>query len=144
VKAVDTNVLVYAEIAGSPFHAKAREVLATLAEGAAPWAIPWPCIYEFLRVVTHPRIYHPPMPIDVARADVDAILRSPSLLLLSETERHREILDQTLDESGAKGNLLYDAHIVALCKEHGVSELITADRDFARFRGLRTTNPFVD
>ena len=62
MRAVDTNVLIYAEILSSPFHAQAREILDELAEGQIPWAVPWPCVYEFLRVVTHPRVFDPPVP----------------------------------------------------------------------------------
>ena len=61
MRALDTNVLVQAEVVGSPFHSVARTLLVQLAEGPAPWAIPWPCVYEFLRVMTHPRVFHPPM-----------------------------------------------------------------------------------
>ncbi|HEY5998765.1 MAG TPA: TA system VapC family ribonuclease toxin [bacterium] len=140
--AVDTNVLVFAEIAGSPKHARAREVLTSLAEGVTPWALPWPCVYEFLRVVTHPRVFSPPVPLARALEDVGHILASPSLVLLRETERHPEIMRQVIAESGAAGNLLHDAHIAALCREHGVGEIITGDRDFSRFSGLSVTDPF--
>lgn len=143
MRAVDTNVLVYAEIKNSAHHDRAREVLSDLAEGAAPWAIPWPCIYEFLRVVTHSRIYHPPVPLDRAIADLRRILASPSLVLLSETERHTEIFLDVLEDSGTTGNLIHDAHLAALCLEHGVSELVTGDRDFLRFSDLRVLNPFA-
>lgn len=143
MQAVDTNVLVYAEIASSRYHREARGILERLAQGAAPWAIAWPCIYEFLRVVTHPRVYHPPVPLGVALADLRAITASPSLVLLSETSRHTVLMEDILKASGATGNLIHDAHITALCVEHGVSELITGDRDFARFQGLRILNPFA-
>jgi len=106
-----------------------------------PWAIPWPCIYEFLRVVTHPRVFSPPVPMDVALHDLDQILTSPTLVVLSETERHAEILETVLKEAGVTGNLVHDAHIATLCIEHGIAELITGDRDFARFR-IRVVNPF--
>ena len=143
MRAVDTNVLVFAEIKKSDHHDRAIEVLSELAEGSAPWAIPWPCIYEFLRVVTHSRVYHPAVPLARATADLRRILESPSLLLLSETERHTEILMQVLEASGTTGNLIHDAHIAALCLEHGVSELVTGDRDFLRFSDLRVSNPFA-
>jgi toxin-antitoxin system PIN domain toxin len=142
VRAVDTNVLIYAEIVGSRHHAVASGLLRQLAEDAAPWAIPWPCVYEFLRVVTHPRVYHPPVPLPVALGDLRSILASPSLVLLSETSRHAEILAGVLEASGAAGNLVHDAHIAALCLEHGVSELLTGDRDFSRFASLRVHHPF--
>ena len=143
MRAVDTNVLVYAEITSSAHHRTARDLLASLAEGAAPWALPWPCAYEFLRVVSHPRIFHPPVPMSVAVTDLRALMTSPSLVLLRETELHRHIMEEVLEESGAAGNLVHDAHIAALCIEHGVSELLTGDRDFDRFGRLRVTNPFA-
>lgn len=143
MRALDTNVLVHAEIVTSPFHARAERLLRDLAEGPAPWAIPWPCVYEFLRVVTHPRVYHPPMPIAAALGDLRAILGSPSLVLLAETPRHYDIMVSLVGASGVTGNLLHDAHIAALCLEHGVSELLTGDRDFARFPDVHAVNPFA-
>ncbi len=142
MQAIDTNVLIYAEITSSQYHRQARQVLTQLAEGAAPWALPWPCVYEFLRVVTHPRVFHPPVPLEVALTDLRAITESPSLLLLSETERHTELMTSIVKEAGVSGNLIHDAHIAALCIEHGVTELISADRDFLRFKPLKITNPF--
>jgi toxin-antitoxin system PIN domain toxin len=141
VKAVDTNVLVYAEIISSSHHRTARRLLTDLAEGSAPWAIPWPCVYEFLRVVTHPRVFSPPVPVAVALHDVEQILSSPTLVLLSETERHAEVMSALIGDSAVTGNLIHDAHIAALCVEHGISELVTGDRDFSRFP-VRVTNPF--
>lgn len=143
MRAVDTNVLVYAETQGVPHHVRALEILTELAQGAATWAIPWPCIYELLRVITHPRAFRGPIPTDTALRDLKTILSSPSLMLLSETALHATLLDQVVRQSGATGNLVYDAHIVALCLEHGVTELITGDRDFARFGRLKIFNPFT-
>lgn len=141
MKAVDTNVLVYSEIVSSTHHRKARRLLTELAEGQVPWAIPWPCVYEFLRVVTHPRVFSPPVPLAIALHDLDQILASPTLVLLSETERHSDVMTTVVRESGVTGNLVHDAHIAALCIEHGVSELLTGDRDFSRLP-VRVTNPF--
>ncbi len=143
MQAIDTNILIYAEVESSPHHGAAIEILRQLAEGALPWAIPWPCLYEFLRVVTHPRVFHPPVPLKVALEDLKQILASPSLSLLSETGRHTSLLEQVLRHSAATGNLVHDAHIAALCLEHGVSEIITGDRDLTRFEGLKVVNPFA-
>ena len=143
MKAIDTNVLVYAEIVSSPHHNKARRLVTELAEGALPWAIPWPCLYEFLRVVTHPRVFHPPAPLQLVLSDLKAILASPALVLLSETPRHFEVMEAVIKTSGVTGNLIHDAHIAALCLEHGVTELLTGDRDFAHFPGLNISNPFA-
>ena len=143
MQAVDTNILIHAEVESSPRHRPALDILRRLAEGTLPWAIPWPCIYEFLRVVTHPRVFHPPVPLKVALEDLQQVLASPSLLLLAETGRHASVLEQVLRQAGASGNLIHDAHLVALCLEHGVSELITGDRDLSRFEGLKIINPFA-
>lgn len=143
MQAIDTNVLVYAEIRTSAHHEKAATLLRQLAEGPIPWAIPWPCVYEFLRVITHPRVYHPPVPLSTALADLRRILSAPMLVLLQETEGHADIMMRLVSESGASGNLIHDAHIAALCLEHGISEFLTGDRDFSRFPSLTVRNPFA-
>lgn len=142
MRVVDTNVLVYAEIRSSPYHEVARRLLGELSEEPLPWGVPWPCVYEFLRIVTHPRVYHPPVPLDLALEELGRILDSPSLVLLHETSSHPEIMTMVLRSPGVTGNLVRDAHIAALCLEHGVTELITGDRDFFRFHGLTIRNPF--
>lgn len=142
--AVDTNLLVYALDRPSPFHARALAALRRLAEGAEPWAVPWPCVYEFLRVATHPQIFRPPLPAVVAVQALQRLLAAPTLHLLAETSRHAEVLSATMQQSGCTGNLVHDAHIWALCLEHGVTELWSGDRDFHRFRGLKLHNPFAD
>lgn len=141
MRAIDTNVLVYAAIVSSTHHPAARLLLTELAEGPVPWAIPWPCVYEFLRVITHPRVFSPPVPLEVALDDLSRILASPTLVMLSETDRHAEVMQRVMSQSGVTGNLVHDAHIAALCIEHGVSELLTGDRDFSRFP-LAVVNPF--
>jgi toxin-antitoxin system PIN domain toxin len=142
MRAVDTNVLVFAQIDSAAEHDVARELLTQLAEDPTPWAIPWPCVYEFLRVVTHPRVFNPPVPMARAMATVRTLLASPTLVMLGESPRHLETMERVLNDSAATGNLVHDAHIAALCIENGVSELFTGDRDFARFPEVRVTNPF--
>lgn len=142
MRALDTNVLVYAEVRTTEHHEKARRVLRDHAEGSRPWALPWPCAYEFLRVVTHPKIFDPQVPVDRALADLERILDSPSLVLLSESPRHRALMAELVTETEVTGNLLHDAHIATLCLEHGVRELVTGDRDFRRFPGLEVVDPF--
>ncbi len=142
MRAIDTNLLIFAEISTSRHHARAKAILTELAEGGRSWAIPWPCVYEFLRVVTHPRVFHPPVPLERALSDLEAILGSPSLRLLQETPRHTEVMKEVLRTGRATGNLIHDAHIAALCIEHGVSELLTGDRDFERFEGLSVVDPY--
>jgi hypothetical protein len=140
---VDTNVLVYSHRGDSPWHAAATRVVRELAEGSAAWAIPWPCIHEFLAIVTHPRIFNPPTPLDRAIDQVDAWLASPSLVLLAEEGGYWEELQAVVSPAQAIGPLVHDARVAALCRVHGVRELWTADRDFGRFPGLSTRNPLV-
>ncbi len=142
--AVDTNILVYAHRADSAWHAAADARLRALAEGNAAWAIPWPCIHEFIAVVTHARIYVPPTPIDKALDQIDAWLESPGIVLLSESESHWERLREMLLAGRVAGPLVHDARIAALCKQHGVAQLWSADRDFSRLAGIRVSNPLVD
>ena len=140
--ALDTNILVYARRHESPHHVAARKLLFELAEGEQPWALPWPCIYEFLRVVTHPRVFDPPTRLDSALEDLESLLDSPSLILLGQGPGHPQHLRRAVEGGQATGNLVHDAHIAALVSEHGVRELWTTDKDFTRFRGLTVRNPF--
>lgn len=141
--AVDTNILVYAHRRDSPFHAAARERVAELAEGRAAWALPWPCVHEFVGIVTHPRIYNKPTPLARALEQVDAWLESPIALLLAESGAHWATLKPLLLASRVAGAQVHDARIAALCLQHGVRELWTVDRDFGRFQPLRVRNPLV-
>lgn len=143
MKAVDATILLHALHRRSPHHDVARQLLAALAQGRAPWALPWPCVYECLRLVTSARVFQPPMPPAAARRDLQALLASPSLVLLSEGDRHAEVLDGLLATSGATGALVDAARVAALCREHGVSQLFSADLDLLRFAGLAVTNPFL-
>jgi len=142
--AVDANILVYAHRGESAWHEPAASVMRQLAEGRSSWAVPWPCVHEFLAIVTHPRIYAPPSTMAQAMDQVEAWLESPSLVMLTEGEAHWETLRRTLVSSKLVGPQVHDARVAALCLQHGVTELWTADRDFARIANLRTRNPLVD
>ncbi len=141
--AVDTNILVYAHRAEPPFHTVAMACISRLASAPVPWAIPWPCVYEFLAVVTHPRIFVEPTPMGLALEQVEAWLASPGVLLLSEMDRQFPITKTVLLESHLRGPAVHDAKVAALCLAHGVDELWTADRDYGRFPALKTRNPLL-
>jgi toxin-antitoxin system PIN domain toxin len=141
--AVDSNLLVYAHREDSQWHEAADSCILDLAETNTPWAIPWPCIHEFLAIVTHPRIYAPPTPLGKAIDQVEAWLESPSVVLLSESEDYWPQLRAILETGKVSGPQVHDARVMALCRQHGVSELWTADRDFGRFPGLSVRNPLV-
>lgn len=141
--AVDTNLLVYAHREDSAWHSAALRQLTTLAESRAGWAIPWPCVHEFLAIVTHPRIYSPPTPLAKAIDQVEAWLESPHLTMLGESAKYWETLRPALEVGRIAGGAVHDARIAALCLEHGVNELWSADRDFSRFPQLTVRNPLV-
>ncbi len=141
--ALDTNVLVHARREESGHHATALRIVTKLAGGTELWAIPWPCVYEYVRVVTHPRIFSPPSDLDSVLVALESLLSSPSLHLLGEGPSHFSSLKGAVAGGRATGNLAHDAHIAALALEHGVTELWTADRDFTRFPGLNVRNPFL-
>ncbi|EKD50509.1 MAG: PilT protein [uncultured bacterium] len=138
---VDTNILIYAHRAECPQHKKSFRYLKNLSEGTKPWVIAWPCLYEFLRVVTHPRVFSPPTPLATALSEIENLCASPTLILISETERHLPLLSDMALGSQVDGNLMFDTHIATLLLEHGVSEIATADNDFKRFKGLTIVNP---
>lgn len=141
--AVDTNLLVYAHREDSPHHRPALEVLSGLAEGRSPWAVPWPCVHEFLAVVTHPRIYRPPSDMQVALQAVRALASSPRVHFLSEAPDHFEVLARLLQDSGSTGPRVHDARIAAICLSNGIDVLWSADRDFSWFPKLSVVNPLA-
>ena len=141
--AVDTNILVYAHRAESPFFDVAVRRLRELVEGRSSWAIPWPCLNEFYGTVTHPRRYSPPSGLAIATAQISEWLGSPSVRLIGETPSHWSVLQTMLLASDVKGPLVHDARIAAICVQHGVREFWTADRDFSRFPRLNCRNPLI-
>jgi toxin-antitoxin system PIN domain toxin len=142
VIAVDTNLLVYAHRKDSEWNSAAYARLAELAAGRAAWAIPWPCIHEFLSLVTHPRIFVPPSSMAEALNQVAAWLECPSLVLLAEEGDYWPCLEELLRGAKIRGPAVHDARIAALCRLHGVHELWTADRDFSRLN-VSVRNPLI-
>jgi toxin-antitoxin system PIN domain toxin len=141
--AIDTNILVYAHRQDSPWHPQAAESLRVVAEGDTSWALPWPCIHEFLSIVTHPRIYSPPTAAQRALDQVNAWLAAPGLVLIGEATGYWDVLQRLIKDANIAGPRVHDARIAALCMYHRVAELWTADRDFSRFPAVLTRNPLV-
>ena len=141
--AVDTNLLVYAHRQDAPWHQAALECVRSLAEGRRTWAIPWPCLHEFIAVVTHPRIYQPPSTLSEALAQADVWLESPSLVLLGEAHGYWQAFREAAQGGRAVGPRVHDARVAALCRHHGVRELWSADLDFSRFPDITIRNPLI-
>jgi toxin-antitoxin system PIN domain toxin len=144
VIAVDTNILVYAHRREIPQYSAAYRSIGSLAGGDESWGIPWPCVHEFLAVVTNRRAFRSPSTLAEAVSQTEAWFASPTLRILEETPEHWSVLREVLERARATGGLVHDARIATLCIEHGVRELWTADRDFSRFEGFATFNPLID
>lgn len=141
--AVDTNILVCSVREDSPWHETALQCVRQVAEGSGQWAIAWPCIHEFLAIVTHPKIYKPPTALSDAVRQVDYWMESPTLHLIGESAGYWDHLKSMLVRGKAIGPLVHDARIAAICVAAGVREIWTADRDYSRFAGIAVRNPLI-
>ncbi len=141
--AIDTNLLVFAHRGNAPDHRVALAALQPVFEGTDAWALPWPCLHEFISITTNPGIYKPASTLPEALGFLESLLGSPQLHLLSESAGYFEKLRDLALAAGLKGPRIHDARIAALCLHHGVRELWTADRDFSAFPQLKTRNPLV-
>lgn len=138
---IDTNILVYAHRKDSPHHKVAFSKVKELAECGLDWAIPWPCIHEFLAVITHPNIFRTPSTNEQSVRQIELWMESPTLRLIGEGNDYWMRLRNYALLPKLRGPLFHDARIAAICIEFGVSVLWTADRDFSIFPGLRIENP---
>ena len=141
--AIDTNLLIYSHRGDSEFHEPAVEVLDSLRHQAGPWAIPWPCIHEFIAIATHTGIFRPASTLAQAFGFIDSLFAAPQLEVLAEGPGYLERLRVISSAARLSGPRIHDARIAALCLHHGVSELWSADRDFSAFPQIKVRNPLV-
>jgi toxin-antitoxin system PIN domain toxin len=139
---VDTNILLYAVNPDSPDHSKASRMLEEWRRDDRPWFLTWGIAYEFLRVSTHPTVFPRPLSLGQSHAWMDLLLATPSLGVLVETQRHRQVLAELAGRlPRLAGNVIHDFHTAVLMREHGVTEIRTADTDFHQFPFLEVVNP---
>jgi toxin-antitoxin system PIN domain toxin len=143
VIALDTNILVYAHRADLPWHEQAAEVVDTALSGPEAVALCWPVVHEFLAVVTNSRIFVDATPPQPAFDQAEHWMSSPRTIMLTETRQHLATLRRLVVRGRASGGALHDARIAAICLDHGVRELWTADRDFTSYPELTIRNPLV-
>lgn len=141
--AVDTNILVYAHRQDAPDHLRARQALEKLCDEPARWAIPWPCVHEFLAVVTGRAYADQATPRAIALRVIQNFLSHPKCLPINETDQHMTSLSGLCERARISGGAVHDARIAAICLDHGVRELWTCDRDFNRFPDLLVRNPLI-
>jgi toxin-antitoxin system PIN domain toxin len=139
---IDVNVLLYASTTRSTYHTRANELLQQCASGSDLFCIGWPTVMAYLRMVTHPAIVSPPLPIREAEGNVDALVRLPNVRLLSEQEGFWDLYRESTQGLVVRGKLVPDAHLATLLRQHGVRVLYTNDRDFRKFDFLEVRSPF--
>ena len=140
MRLVDANLLVYAHVSSFPQHTVARRWLDERLSAPEPLGLPWPSLLAFMRLVSNPRVFARPEPVDAAWRQVRAWLACGCVWIPLPTERHAETLDRFLSRHDLRANHVPDAHLAALAVEHGLI-LCTSDIGFARYEGLRRENP---
>ncbi|HET9217707.1 MAG TPA: TA system VapC family ribonuclease toxin [Terriglobia bacterium] len=141
---VDTNVLVYAADESAPEHDRCRGLLERWRRSSGAWYLTWGICYEFLRVVTHPRVLRQPWTMDAAVRFLAAVQESPGLDLLVPTERHPLVLSDVVAEvPSLSGNIVHDTQTAVIMREHGIRRICTRDTDFHRFPFLEPIDPLT-
>jgi toxin-antitoxin system PIN domain toxin len=139
--AIDANILLYASDETSPFNERALEALRAYAEGSDLLYVFWPVAIAFLRIATHPAIFERPLSPSTAVANLEALITRPNVRTPGERDgfwaTYRAVSDQTV----VRGNLVPDAHLVALMRQYGVATVVTHDRDFHKFDRIRVRDP---
>ena len=139
----DVNVLLYASDASSPVHGAARSFLAQATSGGDLLGLAWPTVMSYLRIATHPRIFASPLAPPVALGNIEALAGLAHVRLLGEEERFLEVYREVAGAFPVRGNLVPDAHLAALLRQHGVKTLYTRDGDFRKFAFLEVRDPFA-
>jgi uncharacterized protein len=138
----DANVLLYASDETSAYHAQARVFLEQVASGDELVYLFWPTVMAYLRIATHPAIFEKPLPPADALANVDQLLALPYVQTIGEQDHFWPSYRRVAGEADARGNLVPDAHLVALMVENGVRTIWTSDRDYRRFSSIESRDPF--
>jgi uncharacterized protein len=136
---IDANLLVYAHVRSLPEHERAKLWLDRQLTGPGRAGLPWPSLLAFVRLVSNPRVFERPESVKDSWRQVEKWLTAPTAWIPHPTDRHAELLAGFIPAC-SRSNLIHDAHLAALSIEHGLT-LCSTDGDFARFRGVRWTNP---
>lgn len=140
---VDVNVLLHASDTSSPRHLKAIRFLEQRVSDPDLWCIAWATLMAFLRISTHPRVFAHPLSPGEALGGVASLLSLPRVRVLSEGDGFLESYRDVTAHVPVRGNLVPDAHLASLLRQHGVRKLYTADRDFRKFDFLEIEDPFT-
>jgi hypothetical protein len=142
--AVDANVLLYASDASSPHHARAAAFVQRCIAGPELVFVPWPSAMAYLRIATHSAVFRQPLTHAEAARNLDTLLSQPHVRAIGEGDDFWRHYQRATRDVVVRGNLVPDAHLVALLLQHGVTTLATHDRDFHKFDGIRVRDPLTD
>ena len=140
---LDTNVLLYASDESSSFHGPAIELLETLAVGPGLVYLFWPVALGYLRISTHPAIFQKPLSAAEAMANVEDLVSRPHIRTGGETDDFWDTYREVTSTLPVRGNLVPDAHIASLMRQHDVTTIWSHDRDFRKFPGIKVRDPFA-
>jgi toxin-antitoxin system PIN domain toxin len=140
---LDANVLIYASDETSAYHSRARAFLEEVADGDQIVYLFWPTVIAYLRIATHPAIFTEPLRPAEAVENMERLLALPQVQTAGEQERFWRSFRHVSAEADARGNLVPDAHVVALMLENGVRTIWTHDRDYRRFSSIDVRDPFA-
>lgn len=140
---IDVNILLYASDQASSRHEAAREFLARRVANPEPLYLTWPVLMAYLRIATHPRIFRNPLSPDEALGNIEALLAYPQVRVLAEEDGFLQVYRETTGHLKVRGNLVPDAHVATLLRQHEVRRLYTLDADFKKFPFLETRNPLA-
>lgn len=139
----DANLLLYASDEGSEFHSRAKEFLMGREADSDILCLTWPVLMAFQRIATHPSIFSNPMSAETAWGNVQQLLKLPRARVIQETASFALDYAEVSKSAGIYGNLVPDAHIATILRQHGVRRFYTADTDFKKFGFLEVVNPLA-
>ena len=141
--ALDVNILLYASDTSSPHFERARSFVESCTVQDEVFTVAWSTVMGYLRIATHPAIFDQPLSPDEAMTNIEMLLNLPQVRFLSEEEGFWDVYRSTTAEVPTRGNLVPDAHLAALLRQHGVKTLYTHDRDFLKFSFLDIRDPLL-
>ena len=141
--ALDVNILLYASDSESPRHEKARVFLEKCMQQEEVCCIAWATAMSYIRIATHPSVFERPLTPGEATSNIETLLNLPHVRFLSEGEGFWDIYRELTAKVPTRGNLVPDAHLAAILRQHRVKTLYTNDRDFLKFAFLKVRDPLV-
>jgi toxin-antitoxin system PIN domain toxin len=140
---IDTNILLYASDEESPHHEKAKRFIEGRGDDPDLLCLTWGTLMGYQRIATHPSIFRNPLNAQQAWSNVENLLALPRCRIVQEQENFDKEYAELSGQLGVRGNLVPDAHLAVLLRQHGVTKIYTADSDFRKFEFLKVINPLI-